>query len=165
MGIIGTFEGSANPVLWIKNEKSVYNGGMVTPIIVSEHTSKQYTYCYNGESYIQTDSTNYKNVSMDILGRFSSEIILTPYSNLHINVSVGTYGNANVSLMVGAGNPSMSNNSFAASASVSDGVSQTTYNINISGLSGKYCIFAFLYMYSVTNGATRKLYVNQIWMD
>ena len=62
----------------------------------------------------------------------------------------------------------MSGNAFNAYADCASSISNAWYTINISGLSGQYCIYAFLEHNGGGGsryGASTRIYINQAYLD
>ncbi|WP_294340143.1 hypothetical protein [uncultured Clostridium sp.] len=144
LGITGTFEGSASNPLWLKNSSGTASNGWLSYVLLTNHWGNG-TYDYGtlmDNQYIEGSVSSSQNIH--ILGRLSNPIILTPYNTLHILIST-SYTNHTLNLYrIGAGSTSMSGNSFNAYVDCAGSVSNAWYTINISSLSGQYCIYAFL---------------------
>lgn len=168
MGITGTFEGSASNPLWLKNSSGTASNGWLSYVLLTNHWGNG-TYDYGtsiGSQYIEGSVSSSQNIH--ILGRLSDPIILTPYNTLHMLITT-TYTNSPFQLYrIGAGSTSMSGDSFNAYTDCASRISNAWYTINISGLSGQYCIYAFLGHNggggSRYNASTR-IYINQAYLD
>lgn len=154
MGITGTFWGSTASKLEILNNTTASNGGIFPPTIVSR--SSDY-YCTLATKYTSTTSGSvlsscYPSITKPpadqsnyILVKYSSEIILFPFNHLYIKCASSGKANGSYKIAIGVGSPSMTGNAFSAWANPSLGSSET-YDIDISELTGKYCIFVYLYL-------------------
>ena len=168
LGITGTFEGSASNPLWLKNSSGTASNGWLS-YVEKTNSWGNGTYDYGiqiGSQYIEGEVSSSQNIH--ILARLSNPIILTPYNTLHMLITT-TYTNHPFQLYrIGAGSTSMSGNSFNAYADCASSISNAWYTINISGLSGQYCIYAFLEHNggggSRYNASTR-IYINQAYLD
>lgn len=168
LGITGTFEGSASNPLWLKNSSGDASNGWLSYVLLTNHWGNG-TYDYGtqiGSQYIEGSVSSSQNIH--ILGRLSDPIILTPYNTLHMLITT-TYTQHTFNLYrIGAGSTSMSGNLFNAYADCAAGVSNAWYTINISGLSGQYCIYAFLEHKG--GGGSRyststRIYIDQAYLD
>ena len=176
MGIIGTFEGSASNPLWLYNGSNSLNGwNNKSPTLVNygrDHSSAGWEVMNQGGIRI-TPWQNGKVIW--VLYRFVNNIILTPYHTLHWEVStyLSGYTPAELTIRVGVGSPSMTGNAFSSAVNPTvntakgGGIAQATYSINISNLSGTYCIYVYMYVKgsSTFNDDYFYMYSYKAWLD
>ena len=168
MGIIGTFEGSASSTLILKNKgKSTgYNGW-------NTNVTKTNSWGTGSTKYGVRIDNQYISISVNsgqnahILGRFSEQIVLTPYKTLHVLITTIYSYNVPNYVRFGVGSPSMTGNSFSSYIDCAASAMEVWYSVNVSSLSGNYCIFGFM----ESNGGGSKfscegtLYTVQAYLD
>lgn len=171
MGIIGTFEGSASNPLWLYDGNNKTNG-WISGVTTNSGQSA------GGDPYADDMSLSIGPVSQNAtvwcLGRYSNGIILTSYKTLHLMITTyysASSGSTQLIARAGVGSTSMSGNSFSSAVDLSLNqsgghfVNDVTYNINISSLSGTYCVYMYAYLQAPTKSRQVKLIIGKAWLD
>lgn len=108
-----------------------------------------YTRYYGAYAAVSSSSPAFK-----VLFRLSDPIDVTAYKQLNVTLSTSAYYGASSSMKkdwdgavkIGFGATGMSTDAFVASTSRSSNSDQSTSVVNISGLSGNYSLFAWMYI-------------------
>ena len=162
MGIIGTFEGSAESRLELfAPGVGAKNGFLNSPSRVNNSGNGHDD--YEGYSSYGTLTTwIYQSGSAwhECLYRLSNDIILTPFKTITFTIDCfpcdyegrKTSGNPAPVKRIGVGSPSMTSNSFSAFLDCPNEVLDGRYNVNISSLTGTFRFYIYM---QVTGGGSR----------
>lgn len=176
MGITGTFEGSASNPLWLYDGSNSLNGWDNTnPTLVNygkDHSSAMWEVMKYGGIRVSP----YQNgKAIWVLYRFVNNIILTPYYTLHweVSTSLSGYSPTELIIRVGVGSPSMTGNTFSSAANPTvntakgGGIARATYSINVSNLSGTYCVYVYMYIKASSTFNDDYFYMSsyKVWLD